>query len=73
MTLTLCASCFLISTNCSKYNPSLYPSYDVLNPGEKVRENPLAFTADGNLIVNPAFIQWVDELKTEIIKLRKGK
>jgi len=30
-------------TNCSSYNPSLYPSYDVLNPGEKVRENPVGF------------------------------
>ena len=60
-------------TSCSRYNPALYPSYDVLNPGPEVRKNPIAFTADGNLIVTPAFIQWVDELKQEIIKLRKGK
>ncbi len=26
------------------YNPSLYPSYDVLNPGPEVRVNPLGFT-----------------------------
>jgi hypothetical protein len=57
---------------CSRYNPALYPSYDVLNPGPEVRLNPLAFTEDGNLIVNQAFIRWVDELKREIIKLRKA-
>jgi hypothetical protein len=57
---------------CSRYNPSLYPSYDVLNPGPEVRLNPLSFTADGNLIVNTAFIAWVEELKQEIIKLRKA-
>ena len=58
---------------CSTYDPSLYPSYDVLNPGAEVRLNPLGFTADGNVIVNPAFVLWVEELKTEIIKLRKEK
>jgi len=63
----------LALASCSRYNPALYPSYDVLNPGPEVRKNPIAFTADGNLIVTPAFIQWVDELKQEIIKLRKGK
>lgn len=60
-----------LSLGCSSYNPALYPSYDVLNPGEKVRLNPLAFTEDGNLIVNKEFIAWVDELKQEIIRLRK--
>ena len=63
--------CFL--ADCSPYNPALYPSYDVLNPGSEVRKNPLGFTEDGNLIVSPEFIQWVDELKQEVIKLRKGK
>ena len=61
----------LFTAGCSSYNPSLYPSYDVLNPGEDVRRNPLAFTADGNLIVTPSFIAWVDELKQEVIKLRR--
>jgi hypothetical protein len=60
-------------SGCTRYNPALFPSYDVLNPGPEVRLNPIAFTADGNFIVNPAFIVWVDELKNEIIKLRKGK
>ncbi len=32
---------FLTCNSCTKYNPSFYPSYDVLNPGEKVRRNPL--------------------------------
>lgn len=70
--LIACVSfCSLTSVSCSRYNPALYPSYDVLNPGPEVRANPLAFTEDGNLIVNQAFILWVDELKREIVKLRK--
>jgi len=63
---------FCLSFSCHRgYNPALYPSYDVLNPGPEVRLNPLAFTDDGNLIVNQAFILWVEELKQEIIRLRK--
>ena len=30
------------ASSCTKYNPALYPSYDVLNPNESVRKNPLA-------------------------------
>ncbi len=63
--------CFLIiSPGCHSYNPALYPSYDVLNPGPEVRANPLGFDKDGNAVVNQAFILWVYELKQEIIKLR---
>ena len=66
----------LAGAACVHYNPALYPSYDVLNPGPEVRLNPISVTSDekGNPIftVNAAFLQWVDELKTEIIKLRKG-
>jgi hypothetical protein len=40
--------CLSLST-CPQYNPSLFPSYDVLNPGPEVRINPLGFT-----IVDPA-------------------
>jgi len=61
----------LALAGCTPYNPDLYPSYDVLNPGEDVRRNPLGFNADGNLIVTPSFIAWVDELKQEVIKLRR--
>jgi len=57
-------------TSCHSYNPALYPSYDVLNPGLEVRMNPLGFDADGNAIVNQAFILWVYELKAEVKKLR---
>jgi hypothetical protein len=61
-----------LNSACSTaYNPNLYPSYDVLNPGEEVRKNPLAFTTDGNLIVNKSFILWTYELKEEIKKLRE--
>lgn len=68
--LTLFIIFFLIS--CGHYKPTLYPSYDVLNPGENVRKNPIGFTEDGNAIVNEAFLIWVLELKREIIKLREN-
>ncbi|GAG36389.1 unnamed protein product, partial [marine sediment metagenome] len=61
---------FLNLNNCTAYNPSMYPSYDVLNPGEDVRLNPIGWTDDGNVIVNEAFMQWVMELQDEIRKLR---
>lgn len=65
------AAVFLLF-GCSHYNPALYPSYDVLNPGADVRLNPLSLAPDGiNYIVNPAFLAWVVELKQEIITLRK--
>jgi hypothetical protein len=80
---------------CTTYNPSVFVSYDVLNPGAAVRLNPLGFT-DTNLdtraleivwdktlseslkvpglyIVNMEFLAWVDELKQEVLRLRKGK
>ena len=63
---------------CTNYNPALYPSYDVLNPGPEVRKNPLSISEDPVthepvFVVNAQFLLWVDELKTEILKLRKGK
>lgn len=37
--------CFIsLSPACHSYNPALYPSYDVLNPGPEVRINPVGFT-----------------------------
>lgn len=62
---------------CTVYNPSLYPSYDVLNPSEKVRVNPLStfpdpVTGEQMFVVNSAFFLWVQELKEEVLKLRKG-
>jgi hypothetical protein len=71
--LLLCATFFLICSACHSYDPTLYPGYDVLNPSEEVKKNPLGFDQDGNAIVNEAFMLWVYELKQEIIKLRKGK
>jgi len=75
-TVTLWLICFLtISlsfTSCHSYDPALYPSYDVLNPGPEVRMNPLGFDADGNAIVNEAFMLWVYELKAEVKKLREA-
>jgi hypothetical protein len=63
--------CFLsLSPACHSYNPALYPSYDVLNPGPEVTMNPLSFDKDGNAVVNQAFILWVYELRQEVKKLR---
>jgi len=64
--------CFLTQSNCTQYNPSLYPSYDVLNPGQEVLANPVRITDDGYFVVNGAYIQWVDELQAEIVRLRKA-
>lgn len=82
--LLIFVSFFLSS--CTAYNPSMYPSYDVLNPGPEVRLNPIGFVTPGTMIevdgkkveaaetytvVNDAFMMWVFELKEEIKKLRK--
>jgi hypothetical protein len=42
--LLLCVLSCLTSSACSRYNPALYPSYDVLNPGAEVRLNPYGMT-----------------------------
>ena len=76
--------CFL-SHSCTPYDPTLYPSYDVLNPGPEVTINPIAWIKDGRIedrdhneiyimdgtVVNEAFMLWVYELKEEVEKLRK--
>ncbi len=74
MTLLLCAIFGLALASsgcCPKLVPPSGQGYDVLKPNEAVRLNPLGFTPDGNLIVNPAFAAWVLELEQEIVKLRK--
>ena len=60
-----------LSCSCVSYDPSLYPSYDCLNPGSEVRLNPIRVTDDGNFVVNQAYLSWVVELKQEILRLRK--
>jgi len=42
---------------------------DVLHPSEEVKI--IAVTDDGNIIVNSAFMLWVEDLKLEIIRLRR--
>lgn len=71
--LFILSAVLLALSGCTQYNPALYPSYDVLNPGPAVRLNPLSVNPDGTFVVNAQFLQWVDELKAEIVKLRKGK
>jgi len=41
MITLLFVSFFIV--NCAAYNPSVFPSYDVLNPGKEVKINPLGF------------------------------
>ena len=67
----LFASSFLTISNCTSYNPALFPSYDVLNPSHEVRMNPIRTTDDGLFVVNEAFLMWVDELTEEIKNLRR--
>ena len=65
----LFVSSFLVTSSCSRYDPNLYPGYDVLRPSATVEI--IAFTEDGNVIVSPDFMLWVDDLKAEISRLRK--
>ena len=83
--LSLFASYFLIVNSCVSYDPNLYTGYDILNPSAEVRENPIAWVENGEVVndegvkvdiakgvvVNEAFLLWVYELKEEIKKLRK--
>jgi len=66
--LTLCAAAFLAAASC-RYEPQLYPAKDVLQPGPEVKI--IAITQDGNVIVNKAFMLWVEDLKLEIKRLRR--
>jgi len=66
--LTLCAVSFLAAASCH-YEPQLYPAKDVLKPGPEVKI--IAITQDGNIIVNDAFMLWVEDLKSEIRRLRR--
>jgi hypothetical protein len=72
--ILICSVCVILCLSynaCTNYNPSFYPSYDVLNPGAEVRANPLRITDDGYFVVNQAFLMWVEDLKLEIQRLRK--
>lgn len=62
----LCVALFLAAAHCSLYKPA---AFDVLEPPPDAQI--IAFTEDGNVIVTPGFVYWVDELKSEIIRLRK--
>ena len=71
--LYVLASCILIAgllsvNSCSQYDPALYPVTDVLVPGGEVE---IVGFQDGNVIVTPEYIIWVEDLKIEIIRLRK--
>lgn len=75
--LALVGMLVITLVGCTRYNPALYPGYDVLNPSDAVRVNPLSIsedpiTHDSVFAVNSAFLMWVEDLKREIIRLRKG-
>ena len=58
--LALFAICYLIHlNNCAAYHPGNFPSYDVLNPSEIVKENPIAFieVKSGEIIK----VDWINE------------
>ena len=67
------ASCILLigilsANSCTEYNPALYPVADVLVPGGEVE---IVGFQDGNVVVTPEYIIWVEDLKSEIVRLRK--
>ena len=67
------ASCILIAgllslNSCSQYNPALYPAQDVLIPSPDV---DIVGFQNGNVIVTAEYIIWVENLKSEIVRLRK--
>ena len=59
----------ILSLNSCHYDLSLYPTgYDVLIPGPAV--DIVEFSGE-NVIVTSAYIYWVEDLKAEIIRLRR--
>lgn len=69
--MTICAGLILVgilNLNSCHYDPSLYPVQDVLKPGPIV--DIIGFSGE-NVIVTQEYIYWVEDLKTEIIRLRK--
>lgn len=77
---------FLNLNSCAPYDPTLYPSYDVLVPGPEVTINPIAYVNAGKIedrdhneiyiadgyVVNEAYMLWVQELFEEVKKLREN-
>ena len=66
-------SLLLVASNCSVLSyldPDVYPveEDDVLKPGPEVKI--IGFTEEGNPIVSPEFIDWMERLKQEISRLR---
>jgi len=66
--LSLISLCLIVN-NCAYHQPELYPISDVLVPSEEVQI--IEITEEGNILVNQAFILWVESLKQEIVRLRK--
>ena len=75
-----------IGISCAGYDPSLYPGYDLLNPGPEVRMNPLGIVEMGTTIVddgeriileenqfvvNQAYLTHYRELWDKVKELRK--
>lgn len=56
-----------ISLNSCHFDPTLSPTYDVLIPGPLV--DIIGFTEEG-VVVTPEYIDWVEDLKDEITRLR---
>ena len=51
----------ILISSCTSYNPALYPSYDVLYPGEAVKKNPRGyFTIKDGEMVN---LEWTGEME----------
>jgi len=66
ISLLLVGSCSVLSY----LDPDVYPveEEDILKPGPEVKI--IGFTEEGNPIVSPEFIDWMERLKQEISRLR---
>ena len=64
--------CLLLIGNFCIKKPILYPGgQDVLNPSPEVLANPHGVTEDGYFKVDTAYIQWVQVLQIEVMRLRE--
>jgi len=60
----------IITWSCATYSYVGQAGYDVLDPPEIIRANPIRIVEDG-FVVNKEFLFYVKELQLEIKRLRK--
>jgi len=61
----------ILSWSCASIGYISPAGYDVLDPPEIIKQNPIGITEDGNFIVNPELLKYVKELQLEVKRLRR--